>query len=99
MSDTPKKGKAGLLYASQEVEQPELSQHGGALKAFYVGESIKVLQSIILKADPILNELCSMIKEFQQVSKTNAEQRDRDLLKKYGTNFKAQRKKLKVSFT
>lgn len=57
-----------------------------------------MLQSIILKADPVLNELCSLIKEFQQISRVNAEQRDKDLLKKYGTNFRAQRKKLKISF-
>ena len=49
------------------------SQKNGAQKAIYVGESVQVLNSIILKADPVLNELCSLIKEFQQISKTTAE--------------------------
>lgn len=87
--------QTGLLYA--ETEQLEQVTNGN--KAFYIGESIKVLQSIILKADPVLNELCSLVKDFQQISKATAEQRDRDLLKKYGNNFKAYRKKLMISFT
>ena len=58
----------GLLYAQKEHEALEQSSGTqpatSGLKAIYVGESIKVLQSIILKADPVLNELCSLIKEF-----------------------------------
>ena len=49
--------------ASEERENVESNQLG-ATKAIYVGESVKVLQSIILKADPVLNEMCSLIKEF-----------------------------------
>lgn len=62
------KQSEGLLYAQKEheaLEQSSVMQPAtSGLKAIYVGESIKVLQSIILKADPVLNELCSLIKEF-----------------------------------
>lgn len=56
-----KSRQAGLLYA-ETAEVTEPVAHGN--KAIYVGESIKVLQSIILKADPVLNELCSLVKDF-----------------------------------
>jgi hypothetical protein len=59
-----------LLYADSEPPEQQVAQ---GVKAFYVGESIKVLQSIILKADPVLNELCSLIKDFQQINNVTAE--------------------------
>ena len=35
-------------------------------KAFYVEESVKVLENVIKKADPILDELVSKVKQFER---------------------------------
>ena len=45
---------------------------GGPNKAFYVEESVKILEGIIMKADPILSELVSKVKQFEKVSKISA---------------------------
>lgn len=39
------------------------------IKAFYVEESVKILQNIIEKADPILSELVSKVKLFERYIK------------------------------
>jgi hypothetical protein len=38
-------------------------------KAFYVEEQVTILQSIIMQADPILNELVSKVKQFERYSR------------------------------
>ena len=35
---------------------------GGTNKTYYVEESVKILENIIMKADPILSELASKVK-------------------------------------
>ena len=34
----------------------------------YIEESVKVLESLIIKADPLLQELASIVKEFEDKS-------------------------------
>ena len=50
----------------------------------YVEESVKVLESLIIKADPLLQELASIVKEFEDKSQKSAIDRDQDMIKKYG---------------
>ena len=45
---------------------------------------MKVLEQIILKADPLLQELASIVKEFEDKSDVPAMVREQDLIKKYG---------------
>lgn len=66
----------------------------------YVEESVKVLESLIIKADPLLQELASIVKEFEDKSQKSAIDRDQDMIKKYGQfDFRDRRKRLKISFT
>jgi hypothetical protein len=37
---------------------------------------VKIIEDIILKADPILSELASKIKQFDKVSKLSAKERE-----------------------
>lgn len=53
-------------------------------KTYYVEESVKILENIILKADPILSELASKVKQFEKIHKMTAAERDQDILDKYG---------------
>ena len=46
------------------------------MKTYYVEESVKILEGIILKADPILTELASKVKQFDRVSKLSAKDRE-----------------------
>jgi hypothetical protein len=41
-----------------------------------VEESVKVLENIIMTADPILSELVSKVKQFDKVSKLSARERE-----------------------
>ena len=50
----------------------------------YVEESVKVLESLIIQADPLLQELASIVKEFEDKSQKSAIDRDQDMIKKYG---------------
>ena len=45
-------------------------------KNIYVEESVKVLEQLILKADPLLQELASIVKEFEDKSQKSAILRD-----------------------
>lgn len=36
-------------------------------KTYYVEESVKILENIIMKADPILSELASKVKQFEKI--------------------------------
>ncbi len=45
---------------------------------------MKVLEKVILEADPILSDLNWILSDFEQISKKTAFQRDLDLQKKYG---------------
>ena len=45
-------------------------------KNIYVEESVKVLEQLILKADPLLQELASIVKEFEDKSQKSATLRD-----------------------
>ena len=66
----------------------------------YVEESVKVLESLIIQADPLLQELASIVKEFEDKSQKSAIDRDQDMIKKYGqVDFRDRRKRLKISFT
>lgn len=52
-----------------------------------------------MRADPILSELASLVKQFDRVSKQNAKDRDSILRDKYGKEeYTEQRKKLNISF-
>ena len=42
----------------------------------YVEESVKVLESLIIQADPLLQELASIVKEFEDKSQKSAIDRD-----------------------
>jgi hypothetical protein len=53
-------------------------------KTVYIEEQVKVLERVILAADPLLSELTTMLQDFQQIAKKPALQRDIDLQKKYG---------------
>jgi len=69
-------------------------------KTVYVEESIKVLEAIIMQADPVLTELASQVKEFDTMNKKSAAERDNDLLKRYGSaGFREQRSRLNISFS
>ena len=50
----------------------------------YVEESVKVLESLIIQADPLLQELASIVKEFEDKAHQSAIDRDQDMIKKYG---------------
>jgi hypothetical protein len=41
-------------------------------KTYYVEESVKILENIIMKADPILSELASKVKQFEKIQSMNA---------------------------
>lgn len=52
--------------------QDEIGNSGGKIgesnnKTYYVEESVKILENIIMKADPILSELASKVKQFEKV--------------------------------
>ena len=47
-------------------------------------ESVRILENIIMKADPILSELASKVKEFEKISKQSAVEREQLLMEKYG---------------
>ena len=69
-------------------------------KNLYVEESVKVLEQIILKADPLLQELASIVKEFEDKSDVPALIRDQELIKKYGqSNYRDKRRRLRISFS
>ena len=53
-------------------------------KTYYVEESVKIIENIIMKADPILSELASKVKQFEKVTATNAKDRESNLIHKYG---------------
>jgi len=48
----------------KRVEQEGKQAAGG--KAYYVEESVKILQHVIVQADPILTELVSKVKQFER---------------------------------
>ena len=45
-------------------------------KTYYVEESVKIIEGIIMKADPILSELATNIKQFDKISKYSAKERE-----------------------
>lgn len=47
-------------------------------------ESVKIIENIIVKADPILSELASKIKQFDKIAKMSAKDRESLLMEKYG---------------
>lgn len=65
---------------------------------YYVEEQVKIIGDIIKKADPILTELVSKVKQFDKINKKSAQERDNELIYKYGDDFLEQKKKLNVSF-
>jgi hypothetical protein len=56
-------------------------------KTYYVEESVKILENIIMKADPILTELCSKVGQFDKINKMNAKEREQHLMDKYGDDY------------
>ena len=59
-----------------------------------------MLESLIIQADPLLQELASIVKEFEDKSQKAAIDRDQEMIKKYGQrDFKDMRRRLKISFT
>ncbi len=44
------------------MKNEEEEKHGN--KTYYVEESVKILENIIMKADPIITELASKVKQF-----------------------------------
>jgi hypothetical protein len=54
-----------LAYKTMNSQIPKTP----ANKAFYVEEQVTILQSIIMQADPILNELVSKVKQFERYSR------------------------------
>ncbi len=68
-------------------------------KTIYVEESVKVLEKVILEADPILTELSNHIKDFEQINKKSASSREADFKTKYGAQAKDYRRKLNISFS
>lgn len=65
---------------------------------YYVEEQVKIIGDIIKKADPILTELASKVKQFDKINKISAKERDNDLINKYGDDYLDQKKKLNISF-
>jgi len=60
---------------------------------------VKILENIIMKADPILSELASKVKQFEKISHQKAHEREMNLLEKYGDDeYAEQKRKLKISF-
>lgn len=49
-----------------EEEVTQIKTTTTTSKAFYVEESVKILQGIIQQADPILTELVSKVKQFER---------------------------------
>ena len=47
-------------------------------------ESVKVLSNVIMKADPILHELVSKVKQFEKLAKMTTCEREKELMDKYG---------------
>ena len=84
----------------QEADLFEGKEKGQPHKNLYVEEAVKVLQSLIIQADPLLQELASIVKEFEDKSRKSAIDRDQEMIKKYGqVDFKDRRKRLKISFS
>ena len=61
------------VYAAAKNREHSNNQWG---KNVYVEESVKVLEQLILKADPLLQELASIVKEFEDKSQKSAILRD-----------------------
>ena len=38
----------------------------------YIEDQVKVLTNIVVEADPILTEMCSVLNEFEQINKKKA---------------------------
>lgn len=55
-------------------------------KTYYIEESVKVIGGIIARADPILSELASKVKEFEKISKGSAKEREYSMIEKYGAD-------------
>lgn len=45
-------------------------------KTYYIEESVKIIENIIMKADPILSELAAKVKQFEKVSQLSSKERD-----------------------
>ena len=63
-----------------------MTQVQSAAKVYYIEEQVTVLLEIIQKAEPILNELSSIVHEFSRLQKLAPGwlERDRALYKRYG---------------
>jgi len=58
-----------LAYRTMNSQIPKTFTQTPINKAFYVEEQVTILQSIIMQADPILNELVSKVKQFERYSR------------------------------
>ena len=54
------------MATDDEEEVTQIKTTTTTSKAFYVEESVKILQGIIQQADPILTELVSKVKQFER---------------------------------
>ena len=84
----------------QESQTTTVAPGAQGNRNVYVEECVKVLESLIIKADPLLQELASIVKEFEDKSQKSAMDRDQEMIKKYGqSDFRDRRKRLKISFS
>ena len=73
-----------LFEGNQQPSMKQSVKQQTAVMNVYVEESVKVLESLIIQADPLLQELASIVKEFEDKSQMSALDRDQDMIKKYG---------------
>lgn len=77
-------------FSDKGLKSSSLATDGGenlliaGSKTYYIEESVKVMGGIIARADPILTELASKVKEFEKISKLSAKEREANLIDKYG---------------
>ena len=95
---TAKECDSGGL-GGRSVSKGSSNKIGGPGKTYYVEESVKILRDIINRADPILTELASKIKQFERVASLSYDEREKFLIERYGeSHLQEQKSQLKVSF-